>query len=331
MMEEKSSMKALQLQGINQLVQVNVPVPQPGPAEVLIRTQATTICTSDLHDLKKNPFGIQYPRIMGHEGAGIIVECGAEVGNLPPGTRVATHPVIPCLKCEECLRGYDHLCLNMSHLGIDKDGCFAEYFVLRADRVRAIPDHLPFPLAALLEPVAVCLQAISRAGEVGGKKVLIVGDGPFGNIIARLANRAGAASVVVSGREPFRLAKIPGVDITYDPPADFFDIAILAVSAADAVNSCLESLRPRGRLVIFSTINEPVALSLFKLHVKELEMVGACNDEHKIEESLAFLTEETEAFQDIITHQIPFTSWQDAFVLAADRHDQALKVAITFN
>lgn len=268
---------------------------------------------------------------MGHEGAGIIVECGAEVGNLPPGTRVATHPVIPCLKCEECLRGYDHLCLNMSHLGIDKDGCFAEYFVLRADRVRAIPDHLPFPLAALLEPVAVCLQAISRAGEVGGKKVLIVGDGPFGNIIARLANRAGAASVVVSGREPFRLAKIPGVDITYDPPADFFDIAILAVSAADAVNSCLESLRPRGRLVIFSTINEPVALSLFKLHVKELEMVGACNDEHKIEESLAFLTEETEAFQDIITHQIPFTSWQDAFVLAADRHDQALKVAITFN
>jgi len=324
-------MEALQLQGINQLVQVRVPVPRPKANEVLIRTQAATICTSDLHDLRKNPFGIQYPRIMGHEGAGIIVECGADVRDLPPGTRVAAHPVIPCLKCEECLRGYDHLCLNMSHLGIDKDGCFAEYFVLRADRVRAIPDHLPFALAALLEPVAVCLQAISRAVEVRGKKVLIVGDGPFGNIIARLANRAGAASVMVSGREPFRLSRIPGVQISYDPPVDSFDIAILAVSAAAAVNTCLESLRPRGRLVIFSTINEPVSLSLFKLHVKELEMVGACNDEHQIEASLAYLTQETEAFQDIITHQIPFAHWQDAFVLAADKHDEALKIAITFN
>ncbi|WP_432710536.1 zinc-dependent alcohol dehydrogenase [Pedobacter sp.] len=304
-------------------------MPVPGRDEVLIRTQAATICTSDLHDLKSNPFGINYPRIMGHEGAGIVVESGADVHNLPHGTRVAAHPVIPCGTCTECRRGLNHLCSIMSHLGIDKDGCFAEYFVLRADRVRAIPDQLPFPLAALLEPVAVCLQALARAGDVSGKKVLIVGDGPFGNNIARLSTRAGAA-VTVSGREPFRLSKIPGVVVTTNPPANVSDIAILAVSAEDAVNTCLNALRPRGRMVVFSTITGPLKIDLFKLHVAELEMVGACNDEHKIDDALAYLSATPEALQEIVTHHIPFENWKDAFSLAANKHDEALKVAILF-
>lgn len=324
-------MQALQLQGINKLVQVSVPVPVPTDDEVLIQTKAATICTSDLHDIKSNPFGIVYPRVMGHEGAGIIVQCGAKVKGLTPGDRVAAHPVVPCGVCEQCLRGLQHLCSNMGHSGIDRDGCFAEYFAQRADRVRIIPRHISFATGALLEPVAVCLEAVARAGELKGKTTLIVGDGPFGNTIARLAKSAGAGRVLVHGRSAFRLQMIPGAEITNAVPDSCVDVAILAVGSTDAVNTCMRALRPRGRMIVFSSVHQPVALDLFSIHVRELEIAGACNDENKIDDSLQCLSDKSLALENIVTHQIAFSNWKEAFDLARNGHDKALKVALTFD
>jgi 2-desacetyl-2-hydroxyethyl bacteriochlorophyllide A dehydrogenase len=324
------NMKALELQAVSNLVEVILPVPVPGPDEVLIRTAAATICTSDLHDISSNPFGIVLPRVLGHEAAGVIVQCGEDVKHLSVGQRVAEHPVVPCKQCEECKRGFEHVCTNMGHLGYDRDGTFAEYFVQRADRLRVLPDDLPAATGSLLEPVAVCLQAIARAGNVEDKKVLVVGDGPFGNIIARLAVRAGAAEVIVSGKEPFRLSKIPNVTIADEMPVKSVDVAILAVSSADAARDCLSALRPRGRLVVFSSLKEPVAIDLFTLHLMELEIVGACNDEDMMDESLECLSDPSLALHEIITHELPFGRWKEAFDLARNGHDRALKVSIQF-
>lgn len=331
MSETPTTMKALQMQGLNQLVLTELPLPLPKADEVLIRTMATTICTSDLHDIRSNPFGIQLPSVLGHEGAGIIVECGSAVTSFSAGMRVAAHPVVPCGECVECQRDFGHLCLNMGHLGIDRNGTFAEYFVQRADRIRQLPEGMPFHLGALLEPVANCLQAISRAGDLKGRIVFVVGDGPFGNIIARLAVRAGAARVLVAGREPFRLGMIPGVEIVDAPPKAEVDVAILAVSSEEALTTCLSSLRKRGRLVIFSLLKDPVPIDLFALHVSELEIVGCCNDENRMDEALECLKDPTLGLSDLVTHQIPFENWQEAFYLARDRHDKALKVALKFN
>ncbi|SFQ37888.1 L-iditol 2-dehydrogenase/threonine 3-dehydrogenase/L-gulonate 5-dehydrogenase [Parafilimonas terrae] len=324
-------MQALQLQGIDQLVQVTLPVPVPKENEVLIQTKAATICTSDLHDISSNPFGIQYPRVMGHEGAGIIVQCGAGVKELKLGNRVAVHPVVPCGVCEECMRGLGHLCSNMGHFGIDRDGCFAQYFLQREDRVRKIPEDIPFAVGALLEPVAVCLEAVSRAGDMKDKTALIVGDGPFGNIIARLAKRAGAQRVLVNGRTPFRLQMIPGAEILTAVPDRVADIAILAVGNAEAINTCMKALRPRGRMVIFSSVHQPVSLDLFSVHVRELEIAGACNDEHKIDDALACICDASLQLENIVTHEIAFNDWKEAFDLASNGHDKALKVALVFN
>ncbi len=326
-----TTIKALQLQGIDHLALTEIPMPVPKADEVLIRTRASTICTSDLHDIKDNPFKIKLPNVLGHEGAGIVVQCGAAVKNLSPGMRVAAHPVIPCGVCSECRRGFGHLCLNMGHLGIDRNGTFAEYFVQRFDRVRQLPDNISFPLGALLEPVANCLQAIARSGPISGRNVLIVGDGPFGNIIARLAIKAGAARVLVAGRRPFRLGMIPGAeiaDINSLPPVD---VAILAVSSANAVATCMSALRKRGRLVVFSLIKDPLPVDLFDLHVSELEIVGCCNDEDRIDQSLSCLEDPSLNLSEIITHHVPFENWEEAFYLARDRHDKALKVALVFN
>ncbi len=98
-----------------------------------------------------------------------------------------------------------HLCSDMGHLGLDRDGVFAEYFCIRADRARRISDGLSFPAAALFEPVAVCLEAVERGRILPGETVLVVGDGPFGLLIARLAWRRDPAAVIVVGRHEFRL------------------------------------------------------------------------------------------------------------------------------
>jgi len=307
-----------------------LPAPTPGPRDVLIRTLAATICTSDLHDLERNPFGIALPRVLGHEAAGVVVACGADVRGFAPGMRVAVHPVVPCGECAECARGFSHLCARMGHLGNDRDGAFAEYFVQRADRVRRLPEQVPATVGALLEPVAVCLQAVARAGAVHGRDVLVVGDGPFGNIIARLAVGKGARQVVVAGREPFRLGRIPGVTTVKSAPRASADVSILAVSSTQAAVSCLEALRPRGRLVVFSALPEAVALDLTSLHLREQEIVGACNDEERLDDALRCLSDPELALHEIVTHALPFPRWAEAFALARDGHDRALKVALTF-
>src|SRR5262249_775708 len=112
-MNSPSTMQALQMRGPGELVLTPLPAPAPGPREVLIRTLAATICTSDLHDLARNPFAITLPRVLGHEAAGVVVACGAEVREFTPGMRVAVHPVVPCGECAECARGFGHLCSRM--------------------------------------------------------------------------------------------------------------------------------------------------------------------------------------------------------------------------
>lgn len=329
-MRVPATMRALQMRGIGQLMLTTLPVPMPGPTEVLIRTQAATLCTSDLQDLARNPFGIALPRVLGHEAAGVVVACGEEVGDYPIGVRVAVHPVVPCRTCAECHRGFGHLCRCMGHLGFDRDGAFAEYFLQRSDRIRRLPDAVPATVGALLEPVAVCLQAVARAGDVRDREVLIVGDGPFGNLIARLTTRAGARRVVVVGRQPFRLSRIRGAETALSAPKASMDVAILAVNAPEAVATCLAALRPRGRLVVFSAVTELPVIDLVSLHLREWEIVGACNDEERLDSALECLSDSELNLGELITHALPFEEWATAFALARDGHDRALKVALTF-
>jgi threonine dehydrogenase-like Zn-dependent dehydrogenase len=344
-------MRALQLRELGHLDEVELPVPSPGPGEVLIKTVATTICTSDLTDIKHHPFGTELPRVLGHEGAGALAAVGEGVTEFGGGDRVTAHPVIPCLECESCRRGLGHLCSQMGHLAIDRDGTFAEYFVMPARRVRHIPEGVDFAVAALLEPVAVCLEAVRRGRVAEGETVLVVGDGPFGIMIARLALRQRPARLVMVGRHDFRLAHLPeAVTINAravgDPSASFragvatavmeategrgADVAILAVGSAEAVALCLGCLRPRGRLVIFSGLLGPVPVDLFRLHVKELEILGACNDQDYLDEALACLSDPALKLDSLITHRVPFADWRRAIQLASRGKDEALKVAITF-
>lgn len=337
-----SRMRALRLESPGCLREAEVSVPTPSADELLIETAVSTICTSDLGDIDRNPFGIPLPRILGHEGAGIVRAVGRDVTGFKPGDRVAAHPVIPCKSCVNCLRGLGHLCTRMGHLGLDREGTFADYFTIPAERARRIPDALPMSRATLLEPIAVCIEAIERTRTQAGQSLLIAGDGPFGLLIARLAVKRYALRVILVGRHPFRLSRNPEATTVLDqgaadtiaavrawsPHGEGVDAAVLAVGASSALDVCLASLRSRGRVVIFSALHDEPKIDLFRLHTQELEIAGACNDEDYINVALECLSDPVLALETYVTHQLPFSEWKHAFDLARSGKDRALKVAL---
>jgi len=339
----KSEMQALQLCAPGRLALASLPVPAPEPEEVLVRTVATTICTSDLNDIAHNPFRIALPRVLGHEGAGIVAAVGARVRGIPVGSAVTAHPVIPCRACENCRRGLGHLCARMGHLGLDRDGTFAEYFRIRADRVRCLPPGADWWSASLLEPVAVCVEAVERGRVQPGEGVLVVGDGPFGILIARLAAARKPGKIILVGRHEFRLRQAPGattIDARQTPDVlqavlqanagRGIDVAIMAAGTQSALDLCLGSLRARGRAVVFSSINGPASFDLFRLHTRELEILGACNDQDYIDAALERLLDPGFRIASLVTHRVPFAEWERAFELARNHKDEALKVALVF-
>jgi len=336
-------MKALQLKERRRLELVELPRPTSKDGEALIRTVASTICTSDLADIAHNPLNIQLPRVLGHESAGVIAELGRGVTGFQAGDRVAVHPVISCGACANCARNLGHLCERMGHLGYDRDGTHAEYFCVPAERIRAIPEQLDFAVASLLEPVAVCIEAVKRVRLAKNDRLLVVGDGPFGIMIARLALRCDPAQVILVGHEDFRLRQarhtiqINGRKVQNLTEAVLaatngvgVDAAVLAVADETALDLCVQSLRARGRLGIFASIPQRTAIDLMRIHVKELDVLGVCNDENHIDDALALLSDDSLGLESIITHRVPFAEWERAFDLAANRKSEAIKVSMTF-
>jgi threonine dehydrogenase-like Zn-dependent dehydrogenase len=336
-------MRALQLQAIGRLALVDVDRPHIREDEILVRTDAAVICTSDLNDLRGNPFGIDLPVVMGHEGAGTVAAVGAAVRGLAPGDRIATHPVHPCLRCDTCKRGLSHLCPHMAHFGINLPGTFAECYQVRQDRARRIPDDVDSAAAALAEPVCVCLEALQRADLTPDSRLLILGDGPFGVLIARLALVRGMGHVAIAGRHDFRLgfagdaAKINTRGQAEVLPTlraavggDGCDAVILAVGSAEAVSHGIELLLPRGRLVVFSALAGLTPIDLFRVHVKELQIVGACNDCDMFDEAVRLLGDNRLNLAGMITHRFPLERYEQAFALAAQGREEAMKIAFIF-
>jgi threonine dehydrogenase-like Zn-dependent dehydrogenase len=341
-------MKAILLIEKDRLELVEVEVPALAGDQLLIRTGAATICTSDVNDLHENPFGIPLPVVLGHEGAGTVAALGTDVSGFQVGDRVAADPVHPCGACASCRRGYGHLCLQMGHFGLNMPGTMAEYFLVRQDRARRIPDTVDFTTAALEEPVAVCLEALDQArlapGASLGASLLILGDGPFGLLMARLAARLDLAKVVLAGLLDFRLsfagaAATVNLSSIADRPAalldlsggDGYDAVILAAGSRQAVRDGQAVLKPKGRLVVFAALTGETPLDLLTLHVREQEIVGACNARDRLDAAVAALSDPALRLPELVTHRFPLEDFRRAFHLAEFGKGQALKIAFVFD
>lgn len=327
-------MKALVLESAGRLIMKDCPKPVPRSNEVLVRTKAATICTSDINDINYNPFGIELPMIMGHEGAGIIESAGNDVTGFSAGNEIAAHPVMPCGKCVSCRRGLSHLCDDMVHLGINHGGVFAEYFTIRADRIRKKPSNISFAAATLMEPVCVCIEAVKRANVTdlnGGSNTLVIGDGPFGVMIANICQTIYPKNkIIISGTSDFKLSyagNAEKININNNKiTCDDIDSAFICAGTPEALDTAIEACRSRGTVCMFSAIHEKVPVDMFKVHMKELNICGSCNDMDYLDEAIDILSRSKIA--DVITHELPFDEYKKAFELAVDKTGETLKVSM---
>ncbi len=184
-----------------------VPMPEVGDHEVLIKTRKTSICGTDLHIYKWDAWAqktIPVPMVVGHEFMGEIAALGKNVKGLKEGDRVCGEGHIVCGQCPNCRMGRKHVCMHTKGLGVNRPGCFADYFVLPAENVFSLPASISDDLGAIFDPYGNAVHTALSFNLVG-EDVLITGAGPIGIMAAAVARQAGARHVVVTDLNNYRL------------------------------------------------------------------------------------------------------------------------------
>jgi L-iditol 2-dehydrogenase len=216
------TMKVARLHGIKDMRMEELPIPTPGPNDVVCKVKRCGVCGTDYAIYSgETSFWeqglIRTPMTLGHEWSGLVAEIGSNVKHFKTGDRVAGDTCVSCGECYNCLVGNYYRCKNNYSVGTVNawDGGYAEYVIFPARHLLHLPDNVSFDQGAMVEPSATALYSVKRA-EVGiGDSVLVIGTGPIGLLAAKQAKISGAAKVIVAGRKEFKLnmAKQLGADV----------------------------------------------------------------------------------------------------------------------
>ncbi|WP_037570618.1 zinc-dependent alcohol dehydrogenase family protein [Phaeacidiphilus oryzae] len=261
-----------------------VPDPTPAAGQVVVEVAACGVCGTDLHILDGEFPPSPYPLIPGHEFAGTIA--ASDDPALPVGIRVAVDPSLYCGRCEYCRIGRGNLCADWNAVGDTVDGAFAQYVAVPATNVHRLPDSVPdFRTAAMIEPLSCAVHGVDLLGPVLGKRVLVIGSGTMGLLIAQLLGRAGASEVAVVDRagERLTIAQALGFTSTATSVGELaggargFDIAVDATGAPAAIASGLDALRRGGTLLVFGVADAEavVPVSPFRIYNDEIRILGS--------------------------------------------------------
>lgn len=222
----------------------SVDIPQPGDGQILARVRATSICGTDYHIYKWNQWAqsrIKIPRIFGHEFTGEVLEVGRGVRRLKVGDLVSAETHIACGICFQCRTGNKHICENMAILGVDTDGCFAEYVALPEENAWQVNPDMPMEIASMLEPMGNAVHTALSA-QIPANKVAVLGCGPIGLAAIGITKAAGASLVFATDINNYRLdiAKKMGADVVLNADQDEVVKIILDQTAGRGVDVVLE-------------------------------------------------------------------------------------------
>ena len=235
----------------------DLPVPEPGPGEVLVKMKGAGICYSDvmiLNNKYKGRVPVPIPMIMGHEGAGEVAGAGRGVEHLKTGDRVGLNPLWGCGQCVNCLNGYPNMCMQWRHLGITCDGTFAEYRVVPAFVACKLPDSVSPIDAAFLEPISLVARTFEHVRPVLGDTVAIIGPGSIGLFHLQAFKSAGAATIIVVGLDQ----DAKRLEIARQLGADH----IVNGSREDVVQRVRELTHGLGADIVVETANHPSTVPL---------------------------------------------------------------------
>jgi len=212
-------MKAMVLRGGGDLRQETVPDPSPGPVEAVVKVQACSICGSDLHAFHGKHPRLTFPRVLGHEFAGEVVEIGKSVKNFRIGQRVCCDIDLPCGGCGPCREGRSNICDNLRTMGFDRDGAYAEYALVPGFNLYALPDDVTFDQASAVQVLGISYHAVAdRVRPKSGERIAVIGAGPVG-LGAALVGQLMGANVTAVEILDYRLtlARRLGISSTINP------------------------------------------------------------------------------------------------------------------
>jgi L-iditol 2-dehydrogenase len=289
-------MKGLLLKQYMDLEVTDLPQPEIGPGDVLVRVRACGICGSDVHGLDGSTGRRIPPLVMGHEAAGVIAEVGRNIKQWKPGDRVTFDSTVSCGQCHFCRRGDINLCDNRQVLGVScgdyrRNGAFAEYVAVPENILYRLPDALSFDHAAMIEAVSIAVHAVNLTPRSLGDTAVVVGSGMIGQLTIQAAKVAGFSRVFavdVDDAKLERARKLGADEIfnskTCDAAAEIVartgghgaDAALEAVGATDPIRTAIASVRKGGTVTLIGNIAPKIELPLQAVVTRQIRLQGSC-------------------------------------------------------
>ncbi len=322
----------------------DVPVPEIGPNDVLIRVRRASICGTDIHIWNWDPWSqrtIKVPMVIGHEFMGEVAKLGAEVTGFQVGDRVSGEGHITCGHCRNCRAGKRHLCRNTLGLGVNRPGCFAEYVALPAFNVFRVPKEIPDEIASFFDPLGNAVHT-ALSFDLVGEDVLITGAGPIGVMAAAISRHVGARHVVVTDVNPFRLdlARRMGatraVDVRSQTLGDVmsglgmtegFDVGMEMSGNGQAFGDLLGVMNHGGRVAILGIPPSEVSIDWNQVIFKGLVLKGVYGREmFETWYKMVAMLQSGLDVAPVVTHRFPADRFAEAF--EAMRSGQSGKVVL---
>ena len=341
-------MKALVLEKKLQLSLRDIDLPTSlGAADVKIKMHTVGICGSDVHYYqhgKIGPFVVKEPMVLGHEGSGTIVEVGNKVSNVKIGDRVCVEPGVPNINSKEYLKGIYNLDPDLTFWATPPDhGCLTPHVVFPSRFVFKLPDNVSYAEGAMIEPLAVGLQAVEKAKIIPGEVALVMGCGPIGLVIALTALAGGCSKVFIADiiSEKLKICEsydnLVGIDLTKENIVSKIksltdnwgaNMIFEASGAVKAYDIFFESICPAGRVILVGNPMDNVPMDFATFLTKEIEIKTVFRYAHQYDRAIRLLSSNKIDVKPMITDTLLFNDSIKAFERAAKNLPKDVKLQI---
>ena len=314
----------------------DVPEPEIGINDVLVRVTRTGICGTDLHIRAWDDWArgaVTAPLVVGHEFVGRVVEVGSNVNDFAVGDRVSGEGHLVCGRCRNCMAGRRHLCAATESVGVTRPGAFAELIALPMTNLWRHEDDVPDDVAAIFDPLGNAVHC-AMSFRVLGEDILIAGAGPIGQMAAAVVRHAGARHVVITDVNPDRLAQAQAlgvtrtVDVTTERLGDVqrelgmtegFDVALEMSGQPSALRDILANMAHGGRVALLGIPTQDIAIDWTTVVFNMLTLKGIYGREmYETWYAMTVMLQSGLDISPVITHRFSHTDHDEAFDTAAD-------------